>query len=57
MNIKAGDVIVSELRKDRGFVINKTNWSITIKWRQSTERIVFESIPWDWSNYDYKKEE
>lgn len=55
MDCNIGDQVSSESRKDKGTVITKTRRSITIKWGKSTQKIIFDSVPWDWSDYDYKK--
>ncbi|WP_353159306.1 hypothetical protein [Myroides odoratus] len=55
MKLNIGDRVSSESRKDSGTVINKTRRSITIKWGKSAQKITFDTVPWDWSDYDYKK--
>lgn len=55
MELNIGDQVSSESRKDSGTVVNKTRRSITIKWSKCTQKITFNTVPWDWSDYDYKK--
>lgn len=55
MELNIGNLVSSESRKDSGTVINKTRRSITIKWSKSTQKITFDTMPWVWSDYDYKK--